>query len=274
MLLAMTDAAQEYKSLHAKNSGLTMVKPGELIDIVEVTPLTLADRRIYNLLIRNAWETISRPVEHRIPKKELRGHNDNDNVRVGQSIERLMGAIVKVRILRGVTPATRRIPILGVNDEEDPHDGILHYTFPAELREIITESNVFARLRVDIMFALTSKYALALYEMVQKRGNLQYRQEDEFSINELRSLLGVPKGKLKRFADLHKYALQPAVQEVNALSDYFVRFDQVKEGRWVTALRLKWFAKDTNGKLEAYHELQLSKTGRKARIAGRVDQVA
>ena len=31
-----------------------IVKPGELVDIVELNPLTLADRRIYNLLIANA----------------------------------------------------------------------------------------------------------------------------------------------------------------------------------------------------------------------------
>src|SRR3546814_15481218 len=30
-----------------------IVKPGELVDIVELSPLTLADRRIYNLLIAN-----------------------------------------------------------------------------------------------------------------------------------------------------------------------------------------------------------------------------
>src|SRR3546814_15040514 len=42
-----------------------IVKPGELVDIVELSPLTLADRRIYNLLIANAWERISEPVIHR-----------------------------------------------------------------------------------------------------------------------------------------------------------------------------------------------------------------
>ena len=31
-----------------------LIKPGELIDIVELSPLTLQDRRIYNLLILNA----------------------------------------------------------------------------------------------------------------------------------------------------------------------------------------------------------------------------
>ena len=36
----------------------SIIKPEELVDIVEMTPLTLQDRRIYNLLIGNAWNSI------------------------------------------------------------------------------------------------------------------------------------------------------------------------------------------------------------------------
>src|SRR3546814_5641819 len=48
-----------------------IVNPGELVDIVELSPFTLADRRIYNLLIANAWERISALVIHRIAKNAL-----------------------------------------------------------------------------------------------------------------------------------------------------------------------------------------------------------
>jgi chaperonin cofactor prefoldin len=43
-----------------------------LIDIVEVTPLTLYDRRVFNLLLQNAWKNIKDDVEHRIEKTDLR----------------------------------------------------------------------------------------------------------------------------------------------------------------------------------------------------------
>ena len=44
--------------------------------------------------------------------------------------------------------------------------------FPRKLRKLIGDSHIFARIEKDVMLALSSKYALALYEMVQKRGNL------------------------------------------------------------------------------------------------------
>jgi hypothetical protein len=72
----------------------SLIKPGELVDVVELSPLTLQDRRIYNLLILNAWESITEPKEHRIRKRDLRGsHGVND--RVEESLLRLMGAVAQ-----------------------------------------------------------------------------------------------------------------------------------------------------------------------------------
>jgi hypothetical protein len=76
------------------------------------------------------------------------------------------------------------------------------------LLEIIRESAVFGRLKTKIMFCFKSKYSLALYEIVQKRVGLKYKQAELFTLDEIRGLLGVPNDKLLRFPDLNKYALQ------------------------------------------------------------------
>src|SRR3546814_1943770 len=74
-----------------------IVKLGELVDIVELSTLTLADRRIYTLLIATAWERISEPVIHRIAKTALKGtHHGNE--RIERSLMRLMGTIAIVPI--------------------------------------------------------------------------------------------------------------------------------------------------------------------------------
>src|SRR3546814_9522320 len=77
-----------------------IVKPGDLVDIVELSPLTLADRRIYNLLIANAWERISEPVIHRIAKAALKGTHQG-NERIESSLLRLMGTIAIGTIRKG-----------------------------------------------------------------------------------------------------------------------------------------------------------------------------
>jgi hypothetical protein len=229
----------------------------------------------YNLLIAHAWDRIDEDVEHAIPKAVLRGaHESND--RLSDTIRRLMDAKIEVRIIRDGKRYLRRIHQLGTVDrpEDEDEDGNVYYRFPAELREIIQRSDIFARLQTDVMFCFTSKYALALYEMVQKRGNLKHKHVEEFGVDEMRGLLGVPRGKLTEYADLRRFALIPAVQEVNAFSPYMVQLDAVRHGKKILKLRLIWFAKDEQGLKTAYTELQRHRVGRKARVSGLAEVIA
>ena len=217
-----------------------MVKPGELVDVVEMTPLSLADRRIYNLLLAHAWDKIEEPITHVIAKKSLRGsHNVND--RIGDSIERLMAAIVRIELEKDGKVYTRRFQLIAGTDEAQDPDGMLYYNFDAGMRSVIRNSKIFALIRKDVMFALSSKYALTLYEMVQKRGNLTYVHHEDFTLDRFRDLLGIEEGKLSRFSDINKYAIKPAVLEVNGLSDFGCKIEPLLEGRRVVGVRLGWW---------------------------------
>jgi hypothetical protein len=265
-------AAESYRTLDARPNAESLVKPGELVDLVEVTPLTLVDRRIYNQLLENAWDAIDRPVTHVVAKAVLRGsHNSND--RIGESIERLMAAIVRVAVMRDGERAVERVQLLGGNVESLRRDGLLEYEIPPRLRGIIRNSTVFARLQREVMFALTSKYALTLYEMVQKRGNLSWRASERFSLDELRGILGVPKGRLTTWSNLRLRAIEPAVTEVSELSDYIVEIHPVKTGRSVTHAELRWWKKDGAGQGDAARTLSFARPGRKARAGGRAETV-
>jgi len=183
--------------------------------------------------------------------------------------ERRRGGIVRVQVPNGDKV---RVPLLGPNTEAKKGSGVFRYRVDRELRLIIQHSSVFARIRNEVTFALSSKYALALYEMIQKRGNLAHKFSEEFTVDELRALLGVEKDKLKRFPDFNRRALSPAIKEVNALGDYGVSMQPVKSGRAVTGIKLFWSRKNADEHKEAYQELQRSRVGRRARINGTVEE--
>jgi replication initiator protein len=249
-----------------------MLKPGELIDVVEMSPLTLVDRRTYNLLIANAWERIDQPVRHVIAKSELRGlHESND--RIGESVERLMAAFARVYVEIDGKPGVERTQLLGPTAEARAPDGLLYYRFPDEMRAIIRNSSIFARLRRDVIFALKSKYALALYEIIQKRGNLDWKRSEEFTLEHFRQLLSVEPGKLKEFKHLNLRAIQPAVEEVKGLSDFGCSVEPITAGRKVVKVRLSWWLKNTDELKAAYRELQAARVGRRARLRGSVDMI-
>ena len=79
-----------------------------------------------------------------------------------------------------------------------------------------------------------SKYALALYEALCLRGNLQICDQ-ELGVADFRQLLGIPAGKLELFKNLKKWAIDLAVEEVNALSDFWVETDPLREGESIVA---------------------------------------
>lgn len=227
------------KTLDAHKSKDAIIKPGEIIDVREVTPLTLQDRRIYNMLIDNAWDKIGEKRRHVIPKRFLRGsHNVND--RLDDSFRRLMGAIVEREVMIDDEPGVERFQILGTNCEHHRADGLFYYSFPDELRALFRTSEVWARLKKEVVFSFKSKYSLALYELVAKRVRMSYKKQEEFSLDELRGYLGVPHKKLRRWLHFDQWALRVAQREVNEHADFTVDYVPVKMGRKVTGVRIAW----------------------------------
>jgi hypothetical protein len=148
------------------------------------------------------------------------------------------------------------------------------YFWPAGLRAIIRQSSQFARLQKDVMFAFSSKYALALYELVQKRGNLKHKFSEEFPLDRFRILLGVEPGKHSEFKSLKQRVISPAVLEVNGLGEFGCKVEPVFKGRKVVAIRLSWWAKNLDEKKATLKELRVSRVGRRARLLGTVETIA
>lgn len=251
-----------------------MIKPGELIDFVEMSPLSLMDRRTYNLLLAHAWNRIDQPVTHVIAKSELQGLSRHESTDVvGDSVERLMAAIVRTYVEVDGKPAILRAQLLGSTTEARAPDGLLYYTFSPEMRAIIRDSRIFARLHKDVILQLSSKYSLALYELCKKRVNLEHTWSEEFTVERFRELLGVEPSTLPAFKSFNQRAIQPAVAELNLLCDFGCKVDPVLAGRKVVKLKLSWWRKNEDELKAAYRELQAAKVGRRARMKGTVEKV-
>lgn len=256
------------------------VKPGELVDMRAGTDLTLQDRRVFNLLIENAWAAISEDKTHTIAISKLRGPYHKGGERVAASVSTLMTTLVEIPAMLNGEAAVFKTQLLGattqVIDEESPK-AMLAYSFPEGLREIIKDSRYWGRIKAWVMFSFTSKYALSLYEAVCLRANLRV-SEQTFSVEDFRALLGVEPSKLELYKNLKKWALDPAVAEVNALSDFNVEIEPIREGGLqrgkLTGFRLWWERKSSDDWSKVLDELSRHKVGRIARIAGTVEKIS
>lgn len=253
----------------------SIVKPEELVDIVEMTPLTLQDRRIYNLLIGNAWNNITTQKRHSITRQDLTKYVDSNNQDIRASFRRLMSAIVVIKIKNNKNGkhATRQIQLLATNEVEENGNGI-EYFFPDALVKIIQDTQIFARLHTKVMFELSSKYSLALYEFLQKRKNLRYINSETLTVEEARAILGVGKSKLKSFGHFNDKALKPATREVSFLTEYEISAEPIRTGRFTSHIKISWKKKvDIGAQISAVEELERSKVGRSARMKQEVEDL-
>ena len=250
-----------------------MLKPKELIDNKGTGPLTLADRRVYNTLIENAWGKNLSTVGHRfeISTGDLRDATD-DNSRLQESLKRLMQTICVVTDESG---GTLQVALLSTNyiETNKVNRGKVSYSFPPELATLLKDSTIFAKLDLEVMKSFKSKYAFSLYEHTARRARQRFKFTEELTLEELREILGVEDGKLDAYKNLNKYAIQPALIEVNGITPYDVSIAPKKTGRKVTSFVMGWSNKDEENLKRAYAELGRHSTGRKARLLGEADIV-
>lgn len=267
------------RTINQKNGLDGFVKPGELVDIRSGHDLSLQDRRIFNLLIENAWNTIAEDKHHRISMSLLRGPTHRGGERVQDSVKTLMTTLVEVPTINESGKSMMTMQLLGETTrtiDEDSPNAVLIYKFPEGLRQIIQDSRYWGRLKAHVMFAFNSKYALALYEALCLRINRQANCQ-QFEVDEFRALLGVEPGKLALFKSLKQRVIDPAVLEINALSNFKVEIEPIRQGGLqrghLTGFRLLWEKKSDTEWKSSLDELMRPRVGRTARISGTVVEI-
>ena len=266
--------AQLLKSRDVSPRKGEMVKPREIIGIAGIEGWSLTDRRTWNLLLVNAWEDrLEDPTaDFYISLSELRGlHDSND--RIKKCLEKLQKTLVTVTMPHC---GLRTVQMLGGTDifDADREEGRLKYDFHRKLVPILRESEIYARMETKVLSAFTSKYALSLYEILSSKINLR-RMSEVIDVDTLRLWLGVETGRLSTWSNLWKFALKPAVSEINVLSPFEVEAEPIRRGRKVVQMRLSWSKKEPFSPVEkaAAREVNRHKTGRKARLDGSAETI-
>lgn len=260
------------KTVNYKPTQGEMIKPAELIELKGTGPLTLQDRRIFNLLVENAWGPhITDPSKvFTIATADLKTADERTS-RLEDTVERLMRVIVRTQDPDG---GETRLQLLSTNTiKTTANSGTLSYSFPPRLAELVKESTIFAKLDLEVMRSFSSKYAFALYENVSRRVRLRYKFTERVSLEAMREILGVEEDKLNLYKNFWRKAVVPALVEVNAITPYQVTILPHKEGRKVTGFDWAWAVKDVEGMKQSYAEMQRPKVGRRERLEGTTERL-
>ena len=256
-------------------------KAGELIEITGTAALEASDRVVLNLLYQHAHNSgrfTELDAVFELPITELLYSSHVGTERIRATLARLLAIQVQVPIKH---PHTNRPAVLMTHlfssfvipEKAEPGTpATVRYRIPVDLLPILLASNRWGRIKGKIVCAMSSKYAIALYELLQLRANMD-RSVEVFPIARFRDLLGVPGGTNKRGNDFVRAVIEPAVLEVNALSDLSVAIEVRRRSirAPIETLAVTWWRKEGDPFREAIRECQRPKLGRKARLAAQIE---
>jgi len=280
--MAIASRTSEQKTNH-----LGFPKPGELIEMTGTHALEASDRAILNLLYQHAHDSgklLEQNAEWEIPLATVRQafsrHESSDRLR--DSLTRLMSVKVNVAYVAengdGVEGPEQRVVITGLFDffdvsaKELAKRATLRYGLPRKLAPILESSGRWGRIKAEIVCSMTSKYAMALYELIQLRANME-KAVETFPIDRFRELLGVPPGTYVRGDNFQRKVLDAAMLEVNGLSDMSLQIELERQHSRapIHAVTLAWWKKSGDEFRAAMQERGRSKVGRMARLRGQVE---
>lgn len=199
--------------------------------------LTLLQRKLSNVLLLNAYDTLTTRRAHRIDARTLGvmiGYNSNDT-------DTLKGA------LRGLAETVAEWNMLDEKGREEwgvssllsyakLKDGVCDYAYSPALAEKLHDPKVFALINLNIQRQFTGGHALALYENCFRFVNIG--STGWWPLDVFRRLMGVEGSEYYlSYKHLNAKIIKPSVAEVNRVSDILIEAETRKQGRAVSDIR-------------------------------------
>ena len=199
--------------------------------------LTLLQRKLSNVLLLNAYDTLITSTRHQIDARTLClmiGYNSNDMDTLKQSLRGLAETVAEWDMLDekgqqewGVSSLLSFARLKG---------GVCEYAYSPALAEKLHDPKVFALINLNIQRRFTSGHALALYENCYRF--VRTGSTGWWPIDLFRRLMGVDgSAYYETFKHLNAKIIKPAVAEVNKTSNIVLTPEVRKAGRAVTDIR-------------------------------------
>lgn len=199
--------------------------------------LTLLQRKLSNVLLLNAYDTLTSRASHQIDARTLClmiGYNSNDMDTLKQSLRGLVETVAEWDMLD--EKGQQEWGVSSLLSYAKLKAGVCEYAYSPALAEKLHDPKVFALINLNIQRRFTSGHALALYENCYRfvrTGSTGWWQLDLF-----RRLMGVEgSAYYEVFKHLNAKIIKPAVAEVNKTSNIILTPETRKQGRAVTQIR-------------------------------------
>lgn len=199
--------------------------------------LTLLQRKLSNVLLLNAYDTLISAQTHTIDARTLAtmvGYNSNDMDTLRASLRALAETVAEWDMLDeqgrqewGVSSLLSFAKLKG---------GVCEYAYSPALAQKLHDPKIYALININIQRNFSSGHGLALYENCYRF--VRTGSTGWWSLDTFRKLMGIDGSSYyESYKQLNAKIIKPAVAEVNKNSDITVAPQVRKKGRAVTDIR-------------------------------------
>lgn len=204
--------------------------------------ITLLQRRMWNVLLANAYDELPHEEEHRIRVQELMRIVEFDS----------KNEFYFKESLKALTTCPVEWNLLGKDGEEEWgvttllaqvifRRGVCIYAYSPELRRRLYNPRMYARINLSMQNKFDSKHAQALWELCVDYFDVSRDcgETPFISLSKYRKLMGIADDMYPEFKKLNKWVIKDPVEEINRVTDFQVTAEPKRESRKVAAIKFK-----------------------------------
>jgi hypothetical protein len=204
--------------------------------------ITHLQRRVWNLLLANAYDELPNKEIHRVSVAELAeklGFDSRDIDHLKQTVKALVDHTVEWNVLGKDKKEVWGIAALLASAEIE--NGICTYGFAPHLRYKLYNPRIYTKLNLRLQNRFTHRYALILWEICFDYFDTarDYGETSFIPIDTFRNLMGLEKNEYPVFKVLNRDVIKPAIAEINDLTNFFVEVEQKRQGRPIAFLKFR-----------------------------------
>lgn len=190
-----------------------------------------------NALLYNAYDQLLTAQNHEISASVLCEMIGFDSKNIGYlkgALKGLMETVVEFDVLE--EDGERSWEAMVLLPYAKIKGGMCTYRYERALAEKLYHPDVYSKINLSVLREMNSAYALVLYENCYRFEGIGHTAW--WDVDVFRKLMGVDMmSSYKPFKALNRNVIQPAMKEVNKLSNIQVEMETRMKGRSVTGLR-------------------------------------
>jgi hypothetical protein len=201
--------------------------------------LSLLQRKLANALLYNSYENLLTEKEHKIKVDllcEMIGFDSKNIPYLKASLKGLMETIVEFDMLdddgENVWQAASLLPEVSIKGN------ICLYSYTRKLAEKLYHPDIYSKINLSVLKEMKSTHALVLYENCYRYIGTEHGRTAVWDVDVFRKLMAVDDmASYKPFKALNRNVIQPAMAEVNKVSNINLELITHRKGRAVVSVQ-------------------------------------